>query len=216
MKTIFICLLAVMTAAAAFCQTGTIRELTGEVELKTAGSANFVAARPGSQVAQDTIVSTGFRSTAIIVVGSNIISVRPLTRLTLAEITRSSGAEDLNINLQAGRVRVEVKPPAGARASATVRSPSATASVRGTIFEMDTVNLNVYEGKVLFKGNDELNVPVFKGSSSSIALDGSSQDPVSIAESELMPPEPVGMGEAGEAANSSSPPVSVIDFDVTW
>jgi hypothetical protein len=133
-------------------QAGTIRELTGQVELKAAGKSDFAVARTGDKVAQDTIVSTGFKSTAVIEVGSSVITVRPLTRLSLAEIQSSAGTDTLNVSLQTGRVRVDVKPPAGTKANTTVQGPSATASVRGTSFDFDTVNLSVNEGKVAFKG----------------------------------------------------------------
>jgi hypothetical protein len=69
---------------------------------------------------EDTVVSTGFKSTALIEVGSTVITVRPLTRLTLTEIRASSESESLNVNLQSGRIRVDVNPPAGAKASMAV------------------------------------------------------------------------------------------------
>ena len=133
-----------------FAQSGEIRELSGTVELKQTGSTAFVAARVGDQIARDTIVSTGFRSSALIQVGSSSITVRPLTRLSLAELRSSAGTETINVSLQTGRVRVDVNPPAGTRTSMEVRGPSATASVRGTSFEFDTYSLTVLKGNVAF------------------------------------------------------------------
>jgi hypothetical protein len=133
-------------------QAGTIKELTGDVELKAAGKSTFTTARTGDKVARDTIISTGFKSTAVIEVGSSVITVRPLTRLSLAEIQSSAGTDTLNVSLQTGRVRVDVKPPAGTKANTTVQGPSATASVRGASFDFDTVKLSVNEGKVAFRG----------------------------------------------------------------
>jgi hypothetical protein len=141
MKKFILVTLLTFTAIAAYSQTGVIREMTGEVELKHAGASAFVPAQVGSEISRDTIVSTGFRSTAIIAAGSAVITVRPLTRLSFAEISSSADTENLNVNLQAGRVRVDVKPPAGTRASATFRGPTATASVRGTSFEMTRTTL---------------------------------------------------------------------------
>jgi hypothetical protein len=151
--------------------SGVIRELSGEVELKRAGTSAFVAARVGDRVARDTIVSTGFKGSAVIAVGSAVITVRPLTRLSLAEIQNSADTENLNVNLQTGRVRVEVTPPAGSRANCAVQGPSATASVRGTRFEFDTVNLRVTEGRVAFSGPSGLATMVNAGSENSIGTD---------------------------------------------
>ena len=55
-------------------------------------------------LSEDTIISTGFKSSALIRAGSSVITVRPLTRLALAEIISAAGTENINVNLQAGRI----------------------------------------------------------------------------------------------------------------
>ena len=197
-----------LLAGAAFCvfaQSGVISEFSGTVELKTARSSSFVPAKTGDVVAADTIVSTGFRSTAVIKVGSSTIAVRPLTRLSLAEIRSESGSETLKVDLQAGRVRVDVKPPAGTRASTSVQSPSATASVRGTAFEFDAINLKVYEGTVVLQGNDGKEVPVPAGASSYVDGYGKIADPIAAGRQSLTPPAPVGTVSSGKPSSASPP-----------
>ena len=217
-KMFFAGLLAIAVIFTAYSQTGVIRELTGEVEIKPAGASAFVPAQSGAQVAQDTIISTGFRSTAIVVVGVTTITVRPLTRLSLAEISSTAGTENLNVNLQAGRVRVDVKPPAGTKANTTVQSPSATASVRGTVLDMDAYNLEVIEGKVLFKGSDGILVSVLGGTKSTVSSEGSAQNPIDLAKDNLMPSGPVGKGAAGETTGGASdaPVIGDIGLDINW
>jgi hypothetical protein len=90
------------------------------------------------------------------------VAVRPLTRVTLEQL-QSQGPESAELYLQTGRVRVEVRPPAGGAVNFTVRSPSATASVRGTSFEFDGVNLHVDEGRVYIVGSDSSAVYVGAG-----------------------------------------------------
>jgi hypothetical protein len=172
---------------------GVIRELAGAVELKPAGATAFVAARAGDRVAQDTIVSTGFKSTAVIAVGSTVITVRPLTRLSLAEIQNSAGTETLNVNLQAGRVRVDVNPPAGTKANTTIQGPSSTASVRGTSFEFDSVNLKVKEGKVAFSGASGLVTMVGAGRSNLVEGNNEPAKTTGLIVASLMPSAPVCM-----------------------
>jgi len=217
MKKVFFTVLMVSAAVFAYSQNGIIRELSGDVEIKIAGSSVFVPAQTGNQIAQDTIVSTGFRSTAIIAVGSSLITVRPLTRLSLSEIQSSQGTENLNVNLQAGRVKVDVKPPAGTRANTTIQSPSATASVRGTSFEMDILNLNVIEGIVVFNGYDGSRVLVGVGSSSTINSAGIAENPIVLAEENLMPPSPVGTNAAGESlVPSPAIPTGDVGVEIQW
>ncbi|MCL1958895.1 MAG: FecR family protein [Spirochaetes bacterium] len=191
-KFIFTAIFVTLLVSGAFCQNGVIKELTGEVELKKSGSNSFVQANAGDAVAANTIISTGFRSTAIIAVGSSVITVRPLTRLSLAEIQSAENTEKVNVNLQAGRVRVEVKPPAGTKTNLNVQSPSATASVRGTTFEMDTQNLNGVEGKVMLTGTSGAPVMVTGGNSSSSNIDGTVSNPVINAEQSVQVQQPVG------------------------
>jgi hypothetical protein len=180
---LFFLLLLAVTVVCVFSQnarrtTGVIRELTGDVELKRTETSAFIKAKMGDTVAADTVVSTGFKSTAIIQVGSSSIMVRPLTRLSLAEIQSVSDTETLNMKLQTGRVKVDVKPPAGTKANVTVQGPSATASVRGTSFEFDTLNLKVGEGMVAFNGNKGKEVIIPAGMASSIDADGKAIDPL--------------------------------------
>jgi len=138
----------ILFVSGAFAQEAVIRELTGTVELQHPGSAEWEKASQGQTILQRTIVSTGFKSSALIGIGDSLISVRPLTRLTLTELSARTETETINTNLIAGRVRVDVKAPAGTRSSFGVQSPIATASVRGTVFEMGIYELRVLEGTV--------------------------------------------------------------------
>jgi len=214
MKKIIFVVLILMVAFAAYSQSGIIRELTGEVELKPAGASTFTPARVGSQVARDTIVSTGFRSSAVIEIGSNVITVRPLTRLTLSEIQSAGGTENLNVNLQAGRIRVDVNPPAGTRVNTTVQTPSATASVRGTSFEVDQKNVEVSHGSVAWGGSDGLVTLVSSGNSNTIQSYGSAQSPVTIVSNGVLPP-PIA-GSAGTDAATVVQGSSGIDLTVQF
>ena len=218
MKRIIFTAFFITLTAGAFCQNGIIRELTGEVELKKAGASAFVPAVAGDAVSANTIVSTGFKSAAVIAVGSSVITVRPLTRLTLAEIQSAENTENVNIKLQSGRVRVEVKPPVGTRTNLNVQSPSTTASVRGTTFEMDTRNLNGIEGRVLLTGTSGAGVLVTGGNSSSVNIDGTVSNPAVSAEQSIRVRQPVGMdGELVKSQIKSLPDEGdlIITFDYT-
>jgi hypothetical protein len=80
--------------------------------------------------------------------------------MTLAELTRVSGKDEVLVDLRVGRIRAVVNPPRNGRVDFTVRSPVATASVRGTVFDFDTVNLNVYQGEVDFSASPGAAMPV--------------------------------------------------------
>ena len=202
MKQNVLIILILLCAAQVFAQNGVINEFTGTVELKHAGQADFIPAKSGDTVKKDTVISTGFKSTALVSVGNTVLTVRPLTRLTLAEISASADSETLNINLQTGRVRVDVKPPAGTKASTTVSSPTVTASVRGTSFEFDTKKLNVLEGTVAFAGKQGGPMMVSAGSTSEVRDNGRVADPIETYAAELLPP-PVAGSDSGFRSGGS-------------
>jgi len=172
MKKAIFALLLIGIAALGFAQKAVITDLTGTVELKFSGAADFIPAIKGVEVAQDTIISTGFKSTALVQAGSAVITVRPLTRLTLKEIQASQETETLNLSLQAGRVRVDLNPPAGSKASLEIASPASVASVRGTSFDLDVRNLSVQSGTVAFMGKWGYELSVQEGQISVIGASG--------------------------------------------
>ena len=143
-------ILALGTLGYVSALNGIIRELSGDVTFKAPGASDFVPAYIGRTLTRDTIVNTGFRSMAIIEVGSATLTVRPLSRISLMQAHEAAGTETVTAGLQAGRVRVDVRPPAGAAANFTIHGPSATASVRGTSFEFDQRSVRVMEGSVRF------------------------------------------------------------------
>ncbi|MCL2066482.1 MAG: FecR family protein [Treponema sp.] len=152
MKSLAVLIIMLQTAAAAFAQNGEafIRELTGTVGVKPPGAAEWTQAAAGDRIVKEASISTGFRSMAILVVGSSVITVQALTSLTLEEIINMSNTETVNLELRTGRIRTDVNPPAGVRTSFVVRTPMATASVRGTSFELDALNIRVSEGMVKY------------------------------------------------------------------
>ena len=196
MKKALLGFLIILTIPGIFAQNGVITEITGTVELKLPGASVFIPAAAGSIVNQNTIISTGFKSTALVEIGSTLIMVRALTRLTLTEIVASQGIETLNVNLQAGRVKVDVNPPAGTRVQTQISSPVATASVRGTSAELDTRSIRVIHGSVSYGGNRGMPRMVSTGNTSAIGSDGKAADPVKARRERLKPRDPAGSGES--------------------
>ena len=168
-KYIMVIVVFFIAASAMFAQgelKAVIRDMAGTVELKQAGSSAWQQASRGQSLAGDTTISTGFKSTAVIALGETLLTVQPLTRLTLSELTRLQNNDKVALNLQTGKVRAEVKAQEGFKTEFTVKSSSATASVRGTIFEFDTLNLVVKEGTVAFAGSAGKPVAVDAGGTS--------------------------------------------------
>jgi hypothetical protein len=221
MKTVLLGILVLAGIQGAFAQGGQAKfiEVRGSVEIQDEGSTEWKAASPGDSIGKNTVVSTGFKSTAVISLGESRLSVRPLTRLTLEEIVKRDTTEEVDLYLRTGRVRAEVTPPSGLRIDFTVRSPTATASVRGTGFEFDTRRLYVDSGRVLLQGSNGQRVYVEAGQRSYI--DESEQRLVRPFEAEtaLLKPAFSEMGNTGGDTRDYAPAITTmtdIHIGVDW
>jgi hypothetical protein len=189
-------------------ENASFREINGTVEIKAPGSTVWAKAVSGDRIAKNTLVSTGFKSFAILVVGDSIITVRPVTRLTLEEIVRNQNGEQVNLRLQTGRIRAEVKPPVGGQTNFTVRTPTATASVRGTSFDFDTETLRVSEGRVVYTLANGRTAEVAAGGVSYVNESNNTLvSPFEAATEQLVPAPPPG-SDSGAPAGDTAPVVS--------
>lgn len=201
-----------------------VKDVKGRVELKVPGGV-WTPAAAGTALGKDTVVSTGFNSQAVVALGESVLTIKPLTRLTLEDIARQEGSETVRLYLLAGRVRAEVRPPIGGETDFKVKSPSATASVRGTAFDFDSVNLDVSDGVVSLAGSSGgPAVQVAEGETSYIDEDGAATVAVlSDAASATPPSVPVGIDqtffEASKPGTTVKSPVAApgtIDVAAGW
>jgi hypothetical protein len=218
MKKMMLGLLILWGAAALFAEDSSgalIREIRGTVEIKAPGAADWGPARQGQSIPRAAMISTGFKSSAVILVGNSVLSVQPLTRLTVEEIEERAGTERVGLSLQTGRIRAEVKPPSGRKTEFTLRGPSATASVRGTSFEFDGIHLRVDEGRVHLEGKGRTGA--FVGAGHEARTDTDTGRMVGAAETlgeELAGPVPAGVDPG--AAVKAAAPTGNVDVELEW
>jgi len=184
-----------------------IREMTGTVELKKAGSANWIPAKLNDPIGESTVISTGFKSTAVLSVGNSTLIVRALTRMSVEALMNSDETDTVNIGLSTGRIRADVKPPAGGKTSFAVQTNTATASVRGTSFEMDTTNIHVLEGSVRFQPSGGGRPVMVAAGQESRIDEGGAVSPLLAAEASVALPSLPGQGaeSAGKGAEIATP-----------
>ena len=128
-----------------------VEAVTGRVEVQPPGQSGWQSVSEGDQIPQAARISTGFNSTARLAVGQDAtVTVRALTRLTINEVIEQEGVESSDMTLEVGRVRGEVRRASDRQTQFELRSPTATASVRGTTFEFDGEELVVQDGIVVF------------------------------------------------------------------
>jgi hypothetical protein len=142
-------ILLLLLAASAFAQLNTVvKAVTGKVEVK-APLMGWEPATVGMVVPQGSLISTGFKSTAQLEMGSSEVFVKQLTRMSVEELVMKEGTQATGLNLRVGRVSAQVKSTADLKHDFKLRSPVSTAAVRGTEFEYDGWRLTVDEGEVV-------------------------------------------------------------------
>lgn len=173
-------LVVVASAAMAATLSATVVEIAGKVEYQVPGK-DWKPAKVGDALPKGTIVSTGFKSTVLLKVGTSTVTVKPITRLSLEEILQTESGTQTQLFLLAGRVKAEVTPQAGSAVEFQVKSPTATASVRGTGFEFDGTNLLVAHGSVQLRTPHGMTRYVRSGEFSYVATNGSVTSPAAVS-----------------------------------
>ncbi|GHU25470.1 iron dicitrate transporter FecR [Spirochaetia bacterium] len=215
MKKLLWILLAMTCAATVFAQTpyAVLKDFSGTVEIKAAGK-DWVPATKGIAMEKNMSISTGFKSTATLTVGNSTLTVSALTRMTLEEFVNSKD-EKVDLSVQSGRIHADVTPPAGGRTEFTVRSPSATASVRGTSFDFGPGFISVTQGSVVFTGKNGSRFLVPAGGHSIVNdRTGQARSPAEGIAAALSPPLPAGVDS--EAAPTSSRTPDSVNIELTW
>jgi hypothetical protein len=111
----------------------TLVEMTGSVEVRESADKPWIKAKPGMKLSSSWEISTGLRGKAVLKFADNsTVLVQRLTEMKISEFSRSGGEVKTRLNMKYGAVRVHVKKGT-ARNDFQVSSPTATASVKGTI-----------------------------------------------------------------------------------
>ena len=134
MKRVYSVLACLLVTASLFATSGEVVAIKGKVEIQKDGQ--WKLAQKGEQLDSGVLVSTGFKSELTLKVDGSTIVVQPLTRLRLDEIVKKGDVLSSKVYLDMGSIKANVKAAETKKVSFTVRTPVATASVRGTSGEI--------------------------------------------------------------------------------
>lgn len=133
-------------AAFACANTATVVSVVGKVEVSR--NNEWVALSTNAVIREGEVISTGFKSEAVIRYKDSVMKLGPLTRVTLEKLTASESKDDVSVFLNTGSVRSTVSHSENKRISYTVRNPIAVASVRGTDFSFFGNTVQCFDGAV--------------------------------------------------------------------
>lgn len=146
-------------------QSVLIKSFAGKVEYRS-GTEAWKPVAEGMKLPFGATVSTGFDSRAVLEIDTATLSVAPLTRMAIKDLVEKNGVVSTGVYLQVGKIKTQVKKVEGIQNDFVIKSPVTTASVRGTIFDFDSVNIGVEEGIVLMTDQYTLSRRVYANESS--------------------------------------------------
>ena len=186
-KRIFLCFTLILLATICFAQTRNIQVVSAVGKVEKQQDGLWVPIKEGEFLSKGTLISTGFRSSTTLKFEGSVISVSALSRLTISELLENENSRDTSIYLDAGKIKADIKTSDNKRVSFTVRTPIATASVKGTAGMVsalgDVVSYeNVWATSVINSDGTESTkqIPVSQGMHLNVSANAGSNSPVSV------------------------------------
>ena len=136
-KLVLLLLIAIFSISFSFAAStdvAIVNSVVGKVEVQVNDA--WIQVKNGDILSSGSVISTGFKSSAVLYIGASLIEVRALTRLTIEEIREQNQNYNTTMFLDAGSIKADIKKSENKRVGFKVRTSVATASVRGTSGEI--------------------------------------------------------------------------------
>lgn len=172
-KAILVAILASVTVFSVSALEAQVLSVKGKVEVQQGN--NWVAVKVGDTIAKGAVISTGFKSEAILKVKESKFTLAPLTRITIEQLASTEAKDETQLYVDSGNVSFNVKKSDNKKVGFKVRSPVATASVRGTEGSLSSNgDATVLEGLVSYGPAESSSPQVVENDSSFIPAAGTS------------------------------------------
>lgn len=130
-----------------------VLDAKGKAEVQDSQNVGkWISLKPGMELEKGALIQTGFKSELTLKIKGSKVTVQQLTRLTLEQLAENEKKDDIKLYLDTGSVKSNVKKLNDKPVGFKVRTPVATASVRGTVLEVKngfrTTDVKTHEGVV--------------------------------------------------------------------
>ena len=150
MKKIVLFTVAFFICSLGFSIEAKVISVSGKAQVQKSGVWKNISV--GDVLTKGNLIQTGFKSQVVFSIKSNNenskITVNQLSRITIEQLMEDNSGDTTSVFVTTGSVKSEIKKTTDFRTNYTVRSPVATASVRGTDF-------------VVFANGIIMSVPIF-------------------------------------------------------
>lgn len=152
-----------LLACAAFSSDFTAQVVSVSGKAEVLSGTTWKALSAGDTLKNGDVVQTGFKSGAVLKIKESTINVASLTRMTVEQLSESQDKDNVRVFVKTGKVSSNVQKANGKKVGFTVRTPVATASVRGTEFSVENTfsatQVQTSRGKVaVWSGKNSENV----------------------------------------------------------
>lgn len=145
--------IAAVFSVSTFALEAKVISVTGKVEIRE--GRKWIPLAKGESVEKGAVISTGYKSEAVLQVKGASFTLGAMTRVTVEDLVSSSTKDTTQLYIDSGSISADVNQNDGKRVGFKVRSPVATASVRGTSFKMNASGkLIVTKGLVSFSPSE--------------------------------------------------------------
>lgn len=164
---------AAITSASASNMQATVLSTKGKTEVMK--GTTWTPLKIGSIIEKGDVIQTGFKSELILKIKNTTVTVSPLSRITIEQLASKGDKDETRLFLDTGSLKSDVKKTEDRRVGFTVRSPVATASVRGTIFGVtngfgNTTTVAGYDGVTASSKNKTIAKPEIAAEGSDEAI----------------------------------------------
>ena len=132
MKKAFVIGVLFAACAGLFALDADVIGIEGKAQVSTNGTT-WAPIAVGSKIPQGATIQTGFKSSLKLKFKGSEITLDPMTRIKLDELSEKDNRDNAVVSMKIGGLTSNVKKLEDRRAGFTVKGPAATASVRGTI-----------------------------------------------------------------------------------
>lgn len=138
--------------------TAQVVSVSGKAEVLNGNT--WKALSSGDTLKSGDTIQTGFRSSAVLKIKGSTVNVAALTRMTVEQLSENPEKDNVRVFVKTGGVTSDVQKTSGKKVGFTVRTPVATASVRGTEFSVEntfgSTQVETKRGKVaVWSGRNE-------------------------------------------------------------
>ncbi len=159
-----------------------LSRIKGDVKVQRAGETKWTAATDKMKVSQGDSIRTGAGAEVFVSWNENAVRLGPLSQTKLSTI---GGANEKSlVDLSKGKIFCKVRGKQKNETIFEVRTPIATAGVRGTSFEAAEKSFSVVEGTVSIKSGDS-EIELTAGMMLELVEEGLPEEPMMIPQEQM-------------------------------